>query len=371
MVGFRSLIVAGLAGSVFAFPAYQSLSGISERDLEELIPSLPIGFLKPPPGPLKNNGTRLVADPAHPFIKPGPLDIRGPCPGLNTLANHGYLPRSGIASPQQIVEAVMEGFNMENGLAIFVTYAAFIVDGNPITNLMSIGGKTIRTGIDPPKPAIVGGLNTHAVFEGDTSMTRGDFYHGDNHSLNTTLWAQFIDYSNTYGGGFYDLPAAHALRTQRIAQSLATNPQFDFTSPRYFTAFAESVFPLNFFRDGRIADGKLDLASAESFFIQERFPKDFHRKPTPGGVEGFDYLAERANILPGRNNGTVNNYVPDPDSANFGTFCLLYQNFVSKTIKGLYPNPKGLLKYALNTHLDYFYKGFGVPTCPQVFPWGK
>lgn len=77
-----------------------------------------------------------------------------------------YLPRNGVATPQEIITAVMEGFNMQNRIAIFVTYAALIVDGNPITNLLSIGGKTIRTGIDPPKPAIVGGLNTHAVFEG-------------------------------------------------------------------------------------------------------------------------------------------------------------------------------------------------------------
>ena len=55
---------------------------------------------------------------------------------------------------------------MGNDLAVFVTYAAFLVDGNPITNLLSIGGKTPRTGIDPPEPAIVGGLDTHAVFEG-------------------------------------------------------------------------------------------------------------------------------------------------------------------------------------------------------------
>ena len=51
-------------------------------------------------------------------------------------------------------------------LAVFVTYAAFLVDGNPITNLMSIGGKSPLTGPDPPKPAIVGGLDTHGVFEG-------------------------------------------------------------------------------------------------------------------------------------------------------------------------------------------------------------
>ena len=27
-------------------------------------------------------------DKAHAFQAPGPLDIRGPCPGLNTMANH-------------------------------------------------------------------------------------------------------------------------------------------------------------------------------------------------------------------------------------------------------------------------------------------
>ena len=55
---------------------------------------------------------------------------------------------------------------MGNDLAVFITYAAMLVDGNQITNLLSIGGKSPKTGPDPPKPAIVGGLDTHAVFEG-------------------------------------------------------------------------------------------------------------------------------------------------------------------------------------------------------------
>ena len=63
------------------------------------------------------------------------------------------------------------GFNMGNDLALFVTYAAFLVDGNPITNLLSIGGKSPQTGPDPPQPAIVGGLDTHAVFEGTPSYS--------------------------------------------------------------------------------------------------------------------------------------------------------------------------------------------------------
>lgn len=55
---------------------------------------------------------------------------------------------------------------MHNGLAIFVTYAAHLVDGNLLTDLLSIGRKTYLTGPDPPTPAVVGGLNTHDVFEG-------------------------------------------------------------------------------------------------------------------------------------------------------------------------------------------------------------
>ena len=55
---------------------------------------------------------------------------------------------------------------MGNDLAILVTFGAFLVDGNHLTNLMSIGHKTSGTGPFPPAPAIVGGLNTHGVFEG-------------------------------------------------------------------------------------------------------------------------------------------------------------------------------------------------------------
>lgn len=28
----------------------------------------------------------------HAWVAPGPNDLRGPCPGLNALANHGYFP---------------------------------------------------------------------------------------------------------------------------------------------------------------------------------------------------------------------------------------------------------------------------------------
>lgn len=36
----------------------------------------------------------------HAFIAPNFTagDQRGPCPGLNALANHGYIPRNGVVS---------------------------------------------------------------------------------------------------------------------------------------------------------------------------------------------------------------------------------------------------------------------------------
>lgn len=55
---------------------------------------------------------------------------------------------------------------MEYQFGSFVTWAAFLVDGNLLTNLVSLGPKSNETGPDPPAPAIVGGMNTHGVFEG-------------------------------------------------------------------------------------------------------------------------------------------------------------------------------------------------------------
>ncbi|TFK34379.1 Chloroperoxidase [Crucibulum laeve] len=364
-----AVLLAFSTGAVTAFPAYGSLAGYSREELDQIIPTLKAQSPTPPPGPLNDTSTKLVNDKDHPWKPLRKGDIRGPCPGLNTLASHGWLPRSGVATPAQIVNAVQEGFNMENTIAIFVTYAAFLVDGNLVTNQLSIGGKTPETGPDPPKPAIVGGLDTHAVFEGDASMTRGDAFFGDNHSFNETLFDEFVAFSNKFGGGKYNLTAAGELRWQRIQDSIATNPTFSFVSPRYFTAYAESTFPINFFVDGRQADGQLDLTVARGFFQNSRMPDDFHRANRSMGADGLDVVAAAHPIEPGSNHG-VGNYVLDPTSADFNSFCLLYTNFVNQTIRSLYPAPTGVLRTALNTNLDFFFSGIADSGCTQIFPYG-
>ncbi|EAU83038.2 hypothetical protein CC1G_08975 [Coprinopsis cinerea okayama7 len=340
----------------------------------------------PPPGPLAFNGTKLVNDEDHPFMPPRKGDARGPCPGLNTLASHGnlidllcdqYLPRNGIATPAQIINAVQEGFNMENEIARFTTYTAHLMDGNLVTDLLSIGPKTPKTGPDPPPPAIVGGLNNHGTFEGDASLSRADAFFGDNHSFDQELFDQFRNFSAIYGNGFFNMTVAAELRFHRIQQSIATNPEFSFAGLRHITAYAEASFPPIFFVDGRKTGaeaGQLDMAAAESFFKHMMYPPDFHRPAEPVNSDA-QAVFEVHPFQPGRNVGGVNNYTVDESLGGLLDFCGFYENFVNKTIKGLYPNPTGVLKRNLNINLDFLFEalpkaGDGSQPCTQVFPYG-
>lgn len=46
----------------------------------------------------------------HQFVAPDlSKDSRGPCPGLNAMANHGYLPHNGVATIQQFMSATYQG----------------------------------------------------------------------------------------------------------------------------------------------------------------------------------------------------------------------------------------------------------------------
>ena len=49
-------------------------------------------------------------DPDHQFQAPGPTDVRGVCPTLNALANHGYISRDGITSFAEAANAVQTGY---------------------------------------------------------------------------------------------------------------------------------------------------------------------------------------------------------------------------------------------------------------------
>lgn len=92
----------------------------------------------------------------HPFQAPGPTDQRGPCPGLNTLANHGYIPRSGIATIGQINAATAEVFNMGADLSTLLTVGGVVTGGDILTQQVSIGGPDARVGLQGALGGIFG-----------------------------------------------------------------------------------------------------------------------------------------------------------------------------------------------------------------------
>ncbi|KIJ24167.1 hypothetical protein M422DRAFT_143799, partial [Sphaerobolus stellatus SS14] len=322
------------------------------------------------PPPLADGGIKLVNDPAHPFITAGPNDIRGPCPAMNTLASHGanrYCSHRGHVLqpfsriPILIYNNLSTGLNLGNDFAKFLVYQAFLMNGNPLTNLMSIGMKTPETGPDPPKPAQVGGLSQHGTFEGklivcslvfinisdlgsgDTSMTRVDAYFGDVALFNEELFQGFIATSSKYGfNGTYDLNAAAELRYQRLQDSIKTNPQLVYTSPRILSAYSEAVFPTIFFVDGRLNNRQLTIDAARHFFDFQMMPADFHRQPAPVNFTMVDPLTkaifDKHPFTPGVKHGK-NNFVLQPQTPALSNFCGIYKDIVMRVIPGQYPRP--------------------------------
>jgi hypothetical protein len=117
---------------------------------------------------------------AHAWIAPGPNDIRGPCAGLNAAANHGYLPRSGIATTQSVNTGLWQAYGLDHTATVFLQTATMFFDGDPISGRWSIGYHSDKTSSLGPVGGLLGNETGicaygHLKTEGDASITRGDW----------------------------------------------------------------------------------------------------------------------------------------------------------------------------------------------------
>jgi unspecific peroxygenase len=227
---------------------------------------------------------------------------------------------------------------------------------------------------------------------------QADYYWGDNHSFNETLFQEvrfgsaetrYYHLSITMQmfelsvGGYYDPPVAAAHRYKRWIDSRTTNPNFTYIDVRFATAYAESVVSYTLLAKtifGSPTGLGLDKATARSFFQDAKFPDGFYRRTLPAGLVeiGAEIVIMQAasiGICPGRNIAGPDSYICDTDSpANDILYCKLYENFVNKVILKLYPNPTTpALVRALQMNLHYLWESLGlldVP-CPELHPYGK
>ncbi|KAF2167170.1 hypothetical protein M409DRAFT_54361 [Zasmidium cellare ATCC 36951] len=271
----------------------------------------------------------------HQYIAPGPGDIRGPCPGLNAAANHGYLPRSGIASIEETVSGLGALYNLGPGISAVLAAYAVAIDGNIVEGVWSIGGPLPT---DELTGALLGtgqGLSySHNNYEGDSSIGRGDAYinNGDAHSLNVTRFEQVYDIAVKDGSDRYTLDKFRAKFEEAQDESIANNPY-------YFTGVFSTVvvvpaaynFVINLMSNHTAEEpaGYLDGYNFKSFFGvagepgnftwlkgQERVPERWYRRPSYAPYEAQDvvgdvaigYLAYPDTLKFGGNTGKVNTF---------------------------------------------------------------
>lgn len=161
----------------------------------------------------------------HGFIPPGSGDLRGPCPGLNAMANHGYIPHNGVATISQFIQGTYDVFGMGLDLGAFLAAYGAVFDGD-LTS-WSIGG--------PPSSSLLSSIGllgtpqgisgSHNKYESDVSPTRPDLYeYGNDYKV---IISQFEDlYSQPLGPNGYDLTTLTAFRAKRFQQSISNNPNF-------------------------------------------------------------------------------------------------------------------------------------------------
>lgn len=69
------------------------------------------------------------------WIAPLPTDERGPCPGLNAAANHGYLPHDGIATYDTVTHGLFKAYGLGNDSTQFLMETTTFFDGDPLAQV--------------------------------------------------------------------------------------------------------------------------------------------------------------------------------------------------------------------------------------------
>ncbi|KAF8674116.1 Peroxidase, family 2 [Rhizoctonia solani] len=165
----------------------------------------------------------------HAFQPPGAGDKRGPCPGLNALSNHGYLPHNGVVTFTKAIEASNKVFGMGIDVATVLSTLGVVLDGNPLTFIWSIGGPTGELVLPPLLASPQGLSGSHNKYESDSSPTRWDAYmnNGDGNTLNLTYFKKLYDrLPEGDSKANFDYNVIVANRVERFKTSVSENPNF-------------------------------------------------------------------------------------------------------------------------------------------------
>ncbi|GAB7349625.1 hypothetical protein MBLNU459_g0307t1 [Dothideomycetes sp. NU459] len=201
------------------------------------------------------------------FVPPGSGDQRGPCPGLNAMANHNYMPHNGIGTIQQFIDGTNKVFGMGEDLGGFLAVYGAVADGNALE--WSIGGPTPGVGSILGLTGTPQGISgSHNKYESDVSPTRGDLYeYGNDYLLQVKQFQQLYDLGKAEDN--YDLDILTDFRATRFQQSIDNNPYFFngvFSGVLVQPAAYTFIYRFMANKSAEYPEGKLDGEVLKTFF---------------------------------------------------------------------------------------------------------
>ncbi|KAF7304533.1 HEME-HALOPEROXIDASE domain-containing protein [Mycena chlorophos] len=205
----------------------------------------------------------------HQYQKPGPNDSRSPCPGLNALANHGYLPRNGqnITVPQ-ILEASLEGFNFDWAVLLSVAKQGLLTRTDK--------GSETNMSLEP--------LVLHNLIEHDTSFSRSDYQNGTGDALHFNETIYSVMANSNPGSDYYNTTSTAHVMYLRLEYSKATNPTLINTDKEVTGRAATAALALTSM--GNATTGVAPKKFVDILYREERLPFLEGWKPSPVLITG-------------------------------------------------------------------------------------
>lgn len=210
-----------------------------------------------------------------PYQAPTSGQSRSPCPGLNSLANHGILPRDGL--------------NIDLATLALATYKGYSLDETAAKVVGTVGLKASTTG--DPNTFNLEDLNAHEVIEHDGSMSREDINTGNSLTFSQAAWDRTL--ANWGDAETITFEVAGKERKARFEYGKANNPKFNETFANSGSLLEYSL-ALSAFGDVVKGDAK---ASLLKYLIEkERLPFELGWQPPTTNITVGSAQAMSASI---------------------------------------------------------------------------
>lgn len=214
--------------------------------------------------------------------------MRGPCPGLNTAANHGFINHNGrdLTIPG-LLTGLAQSMNIGPDFTIAIGAVGLLSSPDPF------GGSFTLTDI----------AQHNFPIEHDASISRKDAYFGNDYSFNNKSYHQYFDsFGSAKQSSIKTIANAKYIRYN---DSKTRNPQFTYSFREFVLSHGENGLWVQTLSDPN--SGVAMLNYAHMFFTQEKFPYELGWRPSTLPIN----LMSLGNML-------VEFYAMSPDPAGQG-----------------------------------------------------